>query len=186
MIKIFFILSLIGSVCYAEDKLEELKFRVLEKTEEQDLKSLTNKDYVVVLAYGDKCPILNKYTNTINELTKKYEEKVSFILVNTVKNVSDRELVQGKSLLTLAPLLFQDSQDSSIKKLGLKTLSEAILLKLSTNEVLYKGSIDDQFTFDLTRGKPNNRYLENAITDVLNGADVKVKHSRVFGCSITF
>ena len=111
---------------------------------------------------------------------------VSFILVNTVKNVSDQELIQGKSLLALSPMVFQDSQDSSIKKLGLKTLSEVILLKLSTNEVLYKGSIDDQFTFDLTRGKPNNRYLENAIADTLSGSSVKVKHSRVFGCSITF
>ena len=164
----------------------EFKIRASNEKNYNSLKAYSKTDLVAIIAFGNYCPILRRHIPALNELQKTYQDKVTFMMLNSIKNMSDLDLVKEKKEFGLDFDIYQDHNLTTVKELGLTTLSEVVLLKVSTGEILYRGSINNQFTFDLMRQKPTENYLTVAIASSLKNEEVKVKKSKVFGCAISF
>ncbi|MBC7430349.1 MAG: hypothetical protein H7336_17175, partial [Bacteriovorax sp.] len=181
------LLFLLCSFNYAfSQEVASLKFRTLDGKEDISLPSMAKNDLIVLIAYGEGCPIIRKYVPTLNQTAKDYQGKATFLMINAVKSKSNSEIIIDKKNQGIELELYQDSHPSSLQKLGFKTLSEVVLIKKSTQEILYKGAVDNQFTFDLTRPKATEHYLIDALNNSIAGKKVKIKTSRVYGCAITY
>ncbi len=75
----------------------------------------------------------------------------------------------------------KDSKQTAAKALGAnKTPHAFVLLKVNKQ---YSGAIDDN---GAEPEKVTNKYLENAVTDLISGKDVEIKETRSIGCSIKY
>jgi len=135
----------------------------------------------------DECPILRKHAPYLKSLIQDFQNKdVSFILINAVKDVDDKTLINELNSYDLKADLYKDSEPSTLKRLNFKMLSEVVLLKKADQSILYQGSLNDRLTFDLTKPKADQHYLKDAILQSVNNKPVKVKKTPVFGCEISY
>ncbi len=148
----------------------------------QDLKSK-----IVIIAYGNECPILRKHSPYLKSLAEEFKNQdVSFVLINAVNGLDDKTLLDELNSYDLKIDLYRDSEPSTLKTLNFKMLSEVVLLNKSDRSILYQGSLNDQLTFDLTKPKADRHYLKDAILQSLKNKPVKVKKTPVFGCEISY
>lgn len=171
----------------SENKIVAFALEPSSKREETKIKNLVKGDLIVLIAFGINCPIFRKYIPTINALNKKYSKKgVTFLLVNAVKNSKNLEINKMIKEFEVALPVYQDSSMQLLKSLAFSTLSEVAFIRLSTNEILYKGAINNQMTFDFTRNTATNNYLIDAMESEFNKKEIKVKSALAFGCAITY
>lgn len=155
--------------------------------ETKSFTDLSKSRYAVILAFGAECPILRKHVPTINRLGKELEKKsVSFFLVNTIASMSDEKIEEERKDFKIVPIIYKNPETKLLKGLGFTTFGEVALIDLKKNEVLYQGAINNQFTFDGTKEKPTENYLEDAIASTLKNESVKNKKTKNFGCEITY
>lgn len=106
--------------------------------------------------------------------------------MNLLKNISDADLEAERKKFNLNSSIYQDENLATVKTLGLSTLSEVVLLKISNGKILYRGAINNQFSFDVMRQKPTKNYLADAINSASINEKIKTEQSKVFGCAISF
>lgn len=183
---LLFLPVIFQTVVQAETKFKDVELVSLDG-KKQTLASLAHNDLIVLVAFGSECPILRKHIPQLNALHEKFEgEKVKMIMVNTIKTQSKEILQEEIKNYALNAEIYQDSDPSLLKQLKFSTFSEAVLLNLSKNKVLYQGSINNQFTFDLSRPQPTKNFLADAVNSALAGKKIKIKSDDPFGCSITY
>lgn len=185
--KLFFVLFFISYSLFAKERIEEATLRDLSNNKKMTVKSIAKSDLTVLVAYGLECPILRKHTPTLKSLVEKFEKKnVSFIFINAIKSSTDEEILVNNKEFNVGANVYEDRNPSLLKELKFTTLSEVALIKLSTNEVLYKGSINNQMTFDVTREKATDNYLEEALNSALSNKKISKVKTKTFGCEITY
>lgn len=171
----------------AAGRISEYKLRDNLSTEIVSLQSMAKSDLVVLVAYGVECPILGKHVPTIKHLISNYETKgINFIFINSIKRSPEQEISDALKNFDLNVHVYHDNEGTMLKTLGFSTLSEVALIRLSTNEVLYRGAINNQFTLDLSRKIATKNYLQDAIDSAIKKEKITINNIKPFGCEITF
>jgi hypothetical protein len=173
----------------AMEMIGDHQLRRLNEKQFKTIKSIAKSDLIVLIAYGNECPILRKFVPAINNMFAHYDaKKVSFFLINTISSSGDADKTINAELkkFKLKAPVFLDDKNPLLKELGFSTFSESAVINLTTNEVIYKGAINNQFTFDLTRDVPTENYLIDAIEHGLAHTKPKVSQAKAIGCEITF
>lgn len=132
------------------------------------------------------CPISQKYSLTINEIAKKFENKpIQFELVFLdIKNRT--QLKEVKSFLKKYQLSLPYStykNTSYALKMGAHVTPEVLVLY--KNQIQYQGAIDDWF-IDWGKNKkaPEQFYLTSALNSLISGQTVWIKKTTAVGCLI--
>ena len=150
------------------------------------LKSHSQEKIVVHFFLHPTCPISQKYTLTINDLVKKYQEKpVQFeIIFLNVKSHS--QLIEVKNFmhqyqLDLPYRVLKNAKYAN--QWGVKVTPEVLVLH--HDQVQYQGAIDDWF-IDWGKNKkaPEQFYLINALNSLLMHEVVWIKKTIPVGCLI--
>jgi peroxiredoxin/mono/diheme cytochrome c family protein len=143
----------------------------------------------VVLAFlGVECPLVKNYAPRLNELAAEFaKDNVAFLGINA--NVQDSLSEIGDFVRTyqLTFPVLKDNNNVVADKLGAVRTPEVFLLD-KDHVVRYWGRIDDQYGFKTGAGyvrpKLRNRFLADAMTQMLTGQEIAQPVVEAHGCFI--
>jgi glutathione peroxidase-family protein len=146
---------------------------------------------LIVIFTCNRCPFAKLYVERMNKLNANYTSKgFPLIAINATDAIDfPEESIESMKILSTTkkfnfPYL-KDSKQLAAKSFGAnKTPHAFVLLKENKQwKIKYSGAIDDN---GVEPEKAENKYLENAILDLLSGKEVAVKETRSIGCSIKY
>jgi hypothetical protein len=148
------------------------------------LKAAAGKVVVLIFVRVD-CPISNRYSPTIQRISRQYAGRVAFWLVypdrsETAEQIRNHEREFGYDLPAL-----RDVQRSLVAESHAQTTPEAAVFD-ANRKLVYHGRIDDLFA-DFGRARPaaTTHELEDAIRAALDGKEVANASVPGVGCYIS-
>lgn len=153
------------------------------------LKSYAGSKAVVVVFINPTCAFSKLYQNRLSALSAEYAAKgVQFLFVNAPINLEasadtgDAEKLKVKATGADLPLLTDEGQKVS-NLLGATKTPEAVVLQPAGDgfAIRYKGAIDDN---PQVEAYVKEKYLEQALNNLLAGRPVGVADKRAAGCLI--
>lgn len=140
-----------------------------------------NKGTVVVF-WSNECPWASKVEDRLVALQREFAPKgFSFVLVNSNDaKAFPKEAIEEARKRGYPMTYIVDTGSRVAKAFGAARTPEVFVFS-ANDELVYSGTIDD------SPGDPNNvkqRYLHQALTQVLNGQPVNVPQTKAFGCTI--
>ena len=149
------------------------------------LADFKDRQGVVVVFLGTKCPVGNAYVPALLELQKLYQEKGMQILgINAVPGDSTDAIRQHvKDFGITFPVLI-DTDQATLPLFGAKRTPEVFVLD-NRATIRYHGRIDDRIAPDYKRDEARRADLREALDDLLAGKEIRVKETDAAGCLIT-
>ncbi|RSK45764.1 redoxin domain-containing protein [Hymenobacter perfusus] len=153
------------------------------------LKSYAGSKAVVVVFLNPTCAFSKLYQNRLSALSAEYGAKgVQFLFVNAPINLEasadtgDAEKLKVKATGADLPLLTDEGQKVS-NLLGATKTPEAVILQPAGDgfAIRYKGAIDDN---PQVEAYVKEKYLEQALDNILAGRPAGVADKRAAGCLI--
>jgi len=152
------------------------------------LKSYASSKAVVVVFLNPSCAYSKLYQNRLAALNSQYSGRgVQFLFINAPINLeASTDLSEADKLKITAtadlPLLTDEGQKVS-SLLGATKTPEVVLLQPAGDgfAVRYKGAIDDN---PLVEGDVKERYVQQALDNLLAGRPASVADKRGAGCLI--
>ncbi|REK09839.1 MAG: thiol-disulfide isomerase [Planctomycetota bacterium] len=147
------------------------------------------KDKLVVIAFvGTECPLAKNYAPRLKDLSEEFgKQGVAFLAINSNVQDSLSEVGNYARIHELPFPVLKDNNNVVADQMGAVRTPEVFLLD-EDRVVRYWGRIDDQYGFKTGAGyvkpKLRNRFLADAITEVLAGKDVSEPVVEAHGCFI--
>jgi thiol-disulfide isomerase/thioredoxin/Ca2+-binding EF-hand superfamily protein len=148
------------------------------------LKEFKEKSFVVVAMTSTSCPLSRKYLPSLVELSQKYSPKnIQFIVINCVPTDRMEEMKTAAESLGESVCYVHDADESLSKHFGALTTTDVLVLD-PARTVVYHGAIDDQYGIGYALDAPRNRFLANALEDLLEGRSPQIAATLAPGCTI--
>jgi peroxiredoxin len=143
---------------------------------------------VVLAILGTECPLAKNYAPRLKDLAAEFEKDgVAFVGINANVQDSLSEIGDYVKAHELTFPVLKDNNNVVADKLGAVRTPEVFLLD-KDHVIRYWGRIDDQYGFKTGAGyvkpKLRNRYLADAITQMVAGKDVANPVVEAHGCFI--
>lgn len=140
---------------------------------------------IVFIEAASKCPIMRRLLPTIEDLAKNYSGKAVFYLINSAAHDTRKTASVEATLLNTKIPTLMDSTQKFARAAGFTMSTQAVVVKAETQEILYRGAVDDSYSYD-GRKDPQHHYLKDAVDAALAGQVPAVRTARAYGCAITF
>lgn len=154
----------------------------------EDLK----KAKAIVLAYtGPGCPLAELYADRVNRIARDSGPKGVVVLgVNSSPGDTVEGLEAFRREFRLTFPVLRDEDQRLARQLGVTRTTEVLLIR-PDGRILYRGSLDDQYTLGkrsmgIRKLAPEKHYLLDALEDHLAGRPVRLSKTEAVGCAITF
>ena len=148
------------------------------------LKDFKEKSFVVVAMTSTSCPLSRKYLPSLVELSQKYSPKdIQFIAINCVPTDRMEEMKTAAESLGESVCYVHDADESLSKHFGALTTTDVLVLD-PARTVVYHGAIDDQYGIGYALDAPKNRFLANALEQLLKGQVPQIAATLAPGCTI--
>jgi peroxiredoxin len=160
------------------------------------LSSFKNAKILFIVFTCDHCPTAQAYEERLIKITNKYGQRgvaVVAIMPNDPRSVQLSELgyadlgdsfedmkLHAKRKNFNFPYLFDGAHETAAKAYG-PVATPHVFIFDKDRKLRYQGRIDD---VEKPTGVPKNQDAENAIQALLDGKEVAVKTTKVFGCSV--
>ena len=150
-----------------------------------DAMAASKQSRAIVIAFlGTQCPLAGRYAPRLAELEEKYRGKhVQFFGIDSNQQDSLAEIAHFVQLHRIPFPVCKDPGNKIADQLGATRTPEAFVLD-AAGVVRYWGLIDDQFGVGYAHDKAKRRYVDDALSDVLAGHDVRVPMTQSIGCRI--
>lgn len=136
----------------------------------------------VLIFLETECPICQKTTGRVQALATDYAEKVTFEAVYPTETVTHQEVRVFKQEYNFRLPYRLDPSHRLVKRYKVTTTPEVVLLS-PTDQVLYQGSVDNQFyKLGKYRPSPTEFYLRDAIEATLNNRPILIPRVTPVGC----
>lgn len=140
-----------------------------------DLHELLNKPTIVFFR-GTGCPISDNQINKIEDITQQYHNKFSIIQIDLYDNQKTHPSAVGNSIVV------NDKHEQLRSILNPRTTTEAFLI--NKEKILYRGAIDNQYSYSGTKTSATVDFLVDAINQFLKGEAITVSQTEPFGCVV--
>ena len=161
-----------------------------------DGKTLSLKDFpeakgFIIVFTSNGCPFAKLYPQRMNEMNLKYMPLgVPLIAINSTDTLqfeenSFTEMVKSAKESNFNFSYLTDAEQVVAKNFRAKKTPHAFVIWKENNEwiIKYNGAIDNNAAHpELVQ----NKYVENAVNELLRGEDVKIKETKSIGCSIIY
>lgn len=142
---------------------------------------------LVLIFHSIKCPFVTTYESRIKALEKTYKQQgFNFILVNpdignTVEELINIKVYLDKTRIKIPYLL--DEHQEWTRYFGITKIPEVLLLTQNKGkiEIAFRGAIDNNPQVET---RVSEKYLVQAIEQVLNSKKPTPSHVRPIGCNI--
>ncbi len=148
-----------------------------------DLDALDPSKLTVVAFLGTECPLANKYSRRLQEISTAYADRVEFVGVFSNEQDSTEEVgFFAEQQGILFPVL-KDNGNRIADSFSARRTPEVCLLDQSRT-IRYRGRVDDQFGIGVAKKEPTERDLKNALDRLLSGQEILVAETDPVGCLI--
>lgn len=138
----------------------------------------------VLIFLETECPICQKTTGRTQQLADAYAGQVHFEAVFPAETITRPEAQAFVEAYSLHLPYQLDPRHKLVKRYRVTTTPEVVLLSAG-GEVLYQGSVDDQFyRLGRARPAPTTFYLRDAIEAALTNQPVAIPRTTPVGCLI--
>ena len=172
-------LASVSVFSHAEDYLKSIKEFEL-KDQNGNMHSLddyADKDYIVVYTHGSGCPIARLSVPESVKLEQEYsEQNIEFLMLNSfIQDDIPRIKNEAEEFNITFPIL-KDADQSVGRSLGAERTAEAFIIDPRTQEVLFRGPINDGLGYETQRTVVENHYLKNALDTIIAGDSVNMSN----------
>lgn len=149
-------------------------------------KSFSDKEILIVIFSCNHCPYVQAYEKRIINLQNEFKDKgVQVVAINSNDDSkypedSFDEMKKRADLRNFNFPYLRDHSQEIAKAFGASHTPQIFLFN-SDRKLKYEGKIDDNWQ---EPEQVKNRYLRNAILEVLNGNEVSVPETFSIGCTI--
>ena len=147
-----------------------------------------NDSFGVYLFLLEDCRISQAYTDRLNELYQEYHnDSIEFkgFFPNPISRVATMEAFVEKYDIQFPCDRFDATEMA--RSLGIEITPEVAIVNISTQEVLYKGRIDDMYIQVGKRRQVITRNeLADALESILHHKPITVKETQAVGCFLTY
>jgi peroxiredoxin len=149
---------------------------------------LATQDSLTVYVFlSETCPICQNQTFALRELHQQFgDKKVGFVGIFPNQEFSTTESITkfGRKYKVKFPLL-KDENQTLTKQLGATVTPQVIVIQSNTNEIKYKGKIDNGFErIGRKRQVITEFYLRDALDFLIQGKTVTLPETTPVGCFI--
>lgn len=141
----------------------------------------------IYIFFSENCPICKSATLNLKELFSTFDSKgVKFTAVFPNTNLSDKNSIEKFRKKYNLPFEHKlDTNQELTKKYNATITPEVILVNNRTDEVLYRGKIDNGFeAVGKKRTVITEFYLRDALQSSLENKTIEIKETRPVGCFI--
>ncbi len=134
------------------------------------------------------CPICKSITSELRAIDAEFPDSIVSISAYFPSKSGTEETVHqfGVKYKLKFPMI-QDSGFTLAQKLKASVTPEVVLIDRSTNQIVYRGMVDDSFaSVGKRRTIVKNHYLRDAITELLNGKSPATSETKPVGCIIQY
>ncbi|MGH7133894.1 MAG: redoxin family protein [Phycisphaerales bacterium] len=149
-----------------------------------DILAAKDAKLLVIAMTSATCPVSTKLAPTLGALESAYADKgVRFVYISSLATDSDEQLAAlAKSAAWHASVL-PDRDHSIAKALGARSTAEVFILDRHRT-LLYRGSVDDQYTVGASKAAPAHIYLRDALDAALKGDVPPISATTAPGCAL--
>jgi peroxiredoxin len=143
---------------------------------------------VVLFFTGNGCPVARQSIEKLKALRKRYAGKGVAIWMINANTQDDRESIEHEAeefKEEPLPVLIDDTQQIA-RLLDVKRTAETLCIDTSDWTVFYHGALDDQLVEGAQKPKPDEKYVENALDELLAGKSISRPKTVGRGCLISF
>jgi hypothetical protein len=163
-------------------------FRLLDQNgKSHKLHYLSDRKAVVIMVQGNGCPITRAAWSALKEIRSGYAAKgIEFLMLNPNLQ-DDRASIQAEAreFGYDIPILVDNTQLVG-EALGVTRTSEVFVIETQHWNVVYRGPIDDRLTYERQRAVAKDKYLIDALDNVLAGKPVARAKRDAVGCIVNF
>jgi len=132
-----------------------------------------DKELMVFYVNGVGCPIARIALPNLREVRDEYAAKnIGFVMFNA--NIQDNlpRIAKEASEFGIDFPIMKDEGQVLAKALGVERTAEVFVVDPRTQEVLFRGPINDQLGYETQRVNANEHYLKDALNTILAGGTV--------------
>ena len=132
-------------------------------------------DYVVFYVQGVGCPIARIALPNYRAVRDEYADKnIGFTMFNS--NIQDNlpRIAKEANEFGIDFPIMKDEGQRLAKALGVERTAEVFVVNPRTQEVLFRGPINDQLGYETQRNEASQHYLKDALNTVMAGGVVNM------------
>ncbi len=141
--------------------------------EQHTLEQYEQYDYVAFYVQGVGCPIARIALPNYREVRDEFSDKnIGFVMFNA--NIQDNipRIAKEASEFGIDFPILKDEGQKLAKALGVERTAEVFVVNPRTQEVLFRGPINDQLGYETQRNNADEWYLKDALNTILAGGVV--------------
>lgn len=168
------------AICAATVALADEWLRTIPEFELTDHTGKTHtlanyQDYELAVFYvqGVGCPIARIAVPNYREVRDEYADKnIAFSMFNA--NIQDdlKRIAKEANEFGIDFPIMKDKDQALAKALGVERTAEVFVFNPRTQEVLYRGPINDQLGYETQRNSASEHYLKDALDTIMAGGVV--------------
>ena len=153
----------------------------------QQLSRFSDASAVVIVTYGNGCPIVRNSVAAMNALKAKYAGKgVEFLaLDSTPQDTRDAVKAEAKEYGLDMPVMMDTNQLVG-EQMGVTRTAEVFVINPKTWRVMYRGPVDDRVTYERQKAEASEHWADDAIAATLAHQPVAVARRPAQGCLVSF
>jgi peroxiredoxin len=134
------------------------------------LSEYEDRDYLVLYIQGSGCPIARNSVPAYQQLWQQYRSRnVAFVMLNVFVQDDMHRIQKEVEMNDIRVPVLKDEDQTVAWSLGVERTAEVFIIEPRTREVLYRGPISDQFSYEVRHLEAREEYLADALETLYAG-----------------
>lgn len=140
------------------------------------LSQYQDNEYIVMYVQGVGCPIARIALPNYREVRDEFADKnVEFLMFNSNIQDNPKRIAREATEFGIDFPILKDEGQQLAKALGVERTAEVFIIDPNSQEVLYRGPINDQLGYETQRNHADEHFLKDALNTVLAGGTVSIE-----------
>jgi len=137
------------------------------------LSEYEDRDYLVLYIQGSGCPIARNSVPAYQQLWQQYRSRnVAFVMLNVFVQDDMHRIQKEVEMNDIRVPVLKDEDQTVAWSLGVERTAEVFIIEPRTREVLYRGPISDQFSYEVRHLEARQEFLADALETLYAGGAI--------------
>ncbi len=137
------------------------------------LSEYEDRQFLVLYVQGSGCPIARNSVPAYQQLWEQYRQRnIAFVMLNVFVQDDMHRIQKEVEMYDIRIPVLKDEDQTVAWSLGVERTAEVFIIDPRTREVLYRGPISDQFSYEVRHQEAREHYLADALETLSAGGVV--------------
>ena len=184
------LLSSAGGGAHADEFLRTIKhFSLADQMHiYHTLSEYEDRDFLVLYIQGSGCPIARNSVPAFQALWEQYRARnAAFVMLNVFVQDDMHRIQKEVEMNDIRLPVLKDEDQTVAWSLGVERTAEVFIIEPRTREVLFRGPISDQFSYEVRHLEAREEYLADALETLYAGGVVDMSEvPETSGCLVGY